>query len=59
MTNQAVTYQIVASGAREYALKNKETGQFDHEGFISPAAAKRTFDLHFAWRPGYRLERAA
>ena len=44
------TYEITAASHNTFALRNKATGQFDQDGFASKEAARRTFNLHFAWR---------
>ena len=57
------TYQIVADSYRTFALRNKETGQFEHEGFPTIKMVLSFFQMHFAWRTednnpygAYRLE---
>lgn len=61
MANTATTtttYQIVADSARTFALRNKATGQFDHEGFPTKALIRKFWNLHFSWRAGFKLEEA-
>lgn len=56
------TYEIVADTARTFALRNKATGQFEHDGFPSKALVRSFFELHFGWRTAsdplgqYKLE---
>jgi hypothetical protein len=49
-------YQIVADSSRTFGLRNKETGQFDHQGFASRAVVRSFFKLHFGWNAAYKLE---
>jgi hypothetical protein len=49
------TYEIVADSARTFALRNAETKQFEHGGFATKAMVRSFFELHFGWRPDYRL----
>jgi hypothetical protein len=52
----AIRYEITADTARTFALRNKDTGQFEHGGFPSKAMVRSFFELHFGWNPSYRLE---
>ncbi len=50
-----MTYRIVQSGARYYGVRNEETGQIDHDCFATKRLLRSWWNLHFAWREGYRL----